>query len=165
MPRAGQLKPEVATQIVDKLIEKERVPIITGVTFSNVMMAVHKNSTEAADSFAAAASLAPTDWQAYRGQAGAELAQGNIEAAISIFRQGIAATRGAAPLVIDLATLLEQQKRPEEAIAEYEAMLAANPTSEIAANNLAMLLVTYRKDDMSLARAEELWPGSRASIG
>src|SRR5438445_2885011 len=38
----SQLKPEVATQIVDKLIEKERVPIITGVTFSNIMMAVHK---------------------------------------------------------------------------------------------------------------------------
>src|SRR4051812_27587504 len=38
----SQLKPEVATQIVDKLIEKDKVPIITGVTFSNVMMAVHK---------------------------------------------------------------------------------------------------------------------------
>ena len=38
----SQLKPEVATQIVDKLIEKDGVPIITGVTFSNVMMAVNK---------------------------------------------------------------------------------------------------------------------------
>ena len=42
----SQLKPEVATQIVDKLIEKEKVPIITGITFSNVMMAVHKKITE-----------------------------------------------------------------------------------------------------------------------
>lgn len=42
----SQLKPEVATQIVQKLIEKERVPIITGITFSNVMMAVHKPITE-----------------------------------------------------------------------------------------------------------------------
>ncbi|MET0919011.1 MAG: ABC transporter substrate-binding protein [Burkholderiales bacterium] len=42
----SQLKPEVATQIVDKLIDKEKVPIITGVTFSNVMMAVHKKITE-----------------------------------------------------------------------------------------------------------------------
>ena len=42
----SQLKPEVAVQIVDKLIEKEKVPIITGVTFSNVMMAVHKKVTE-----------------------------------------------------------------------------------------------------------------------
>ena len=38
----SQLKPEVAVQIVDKLIEKDGVPIITGVTFSNVMMAVNK---------------------------------------------------------------------------------------------------------------------------
>ncbi len=42
----SQLKPEVATQIVDKLIEKEKVPIITGITFSNIMMAVHKKITE-----------------------------------------------------------------------------------------------------------------------
>lgn len=38
----SQLRPEVANQIVDKLIEKERVPIIAGITFSNVMMAVYK---------------------------------------------------------------------------------------------------------------------------
>ncbi len=42
----SQLKPEVATQIVDKLIEKDKVPIITGVTFSNVFMAVHKKVTD-----------------------------------------------------------------------------------------------------------------------
>lgn len=42
----SQLKPEVATQLVDKLIEKDKVPIITGITFSNVMMAVHKKITE-----------------------------------------------------------------------------------------------------------------------
>lgn len=38
----SQLKPEVANQIVDKLIEKDHVPIIAGMTFSNVMMAVYK---------------------------------------------------------------------------------------------------------------------------
>ena len=42
----SQLKPEVAVQIVDKLIERERVPTITGVTFSNVMMAIHKKITD-----------------------------------------------------------------------------------------------------------------------
>ena len=41
----SQLKPDVANQIVDKLIDRERVPIITGVTFSNIMMAVHKKVT------------------------------------------------------------------------------------------------------------------------
>ena len=42
----SQLKPPVAVQIADKLIEKERVPIITGITFSNIMMAVHKKITD-----------------------------------------------------------------------------------------------------------------------
>lgn len=42
----SQLKPDVASQIVDKLIDKEQVPIITGITFSNIMMAVHKKITD-----------------------------------------------------------------------------------------------------------------------
>ena len=42
----SQLKPDVANQLVDKLIEKDRVPIITGITFSNIMMAVHKKITD-----------------------------------------------------------------------------------------------------------------------
>ncbi|MGE0799850.1 MAG: ABC transporter substrate-binding protein [Lautropia sp.] len=43
----SQLKPEVAVQLADKLIEREKVPIITGVTFSNIMMAVAKKITSA----------------------------------------------------------------------------------------------------------------------
>ena len=42
----SQLKPDVANQVVDKLIEKDGVKIITGVTFSNIMMAVHKKVTD-----------------------------------------------------------------------------------------------------------------------
>jgi branched-chain amino acid transport system substrate-binding protein len=42
----SQLKPEVANQIVDKLIEKEKVAIITGVTFSNIMMTIYKKVVE-----------------------------------------------------------------------------------------------------------------------
>ena len=41
-----QFKPEVGTQLVQKLIEKENVPIITGVAGSNVMMAVYRPITE-----------------------------------------------------------------------------------------------------------------------
>ncbi|OVZ57559.1 ABC transporter substrate-binding protein [Pigmentiphaga sp. NML080357] len=38
--RDSQLKPEVATQIADELIEREKVPLVAGLTFSNVAMAV-----------------------------------------------------------------------------------------------------------------------------
>jgi branched-chain amino acid transport system substrate-binding protein len=37
-----QLKPDLGVQAVQKLIEKDKVDIVTGVTFSNVMMAVAK---------------------------------------------------------------------------------------------------------------------------
>jgi branched-chain amino acid transport system substrate-binding protein len=43
----SQLKPELAVQLADKLIEREQVPIITGITFSNIMMAVNKKITGA----------------------------------------------------------------------------------------------------------------------
>ena len=42
----SQLKPDVANQAVRRLVEKENVPIITGVSFSNIMMAVHKYVTD-----------------------------------------------------------------------------------------------------------------------
>ena len=41
-----QLKPEVATQIVQKLIERDNVPIITGITGSQIIMAVAKQITD-----------------------------------------------------------------------------------------------------------------------
>lgn len=42
-----QLKPEVGVQIAQKLIERDKVQIVTGVIFSNVMMAIHKPITDA----------------------------------------------------------------------------------------------------------------------
>lgn len=42
-----QLKPDLGVQLAQKLIEKDKVDLITGITFSNVMMAVHKPITGA----------------------------------------------------------------------------------------------------------------------
>ena len=42
-----QLKPDVGVQAATKLLKSENVDIITGVTFSNVMMAIHKPITDA----------------------------------------------------------------------------------------------------------------------
>ncbi|HCY63628.1 MAG TPA: ABC transporter substrate-binding protein [Oxalobacteraceae bacterium] len=41
----SQLKPDIANQVARRLVEREKVPIITGMSFSNVMMAVHKYIT------------------------------------------------------------------------------------------------------------------------
>lgn len=42
----SQLKPDVAKQAARRLVEREKVSIITGVSFSNVMLAVHKYITD-----------------------------------------------------------------------------------------------------------------------
>lgn len=42
----SKLKPDVGVQAVQKLMERDKVSIITGVTFSNIMMAIHRPVTE-----------------------------------------------------------------------------------------------------------------------
>ncbi len=42
-----QLKPEVGVQVATRMLEKDKVDIITGIVFSNVMMAVTKPITDA----------------------------------------------------------------------------------------------------------------------
>jgi len=41
-----QLKPDVGVQVVRKLIDRDKVDVVAGVVFSNVMMAIHKPLTE-----------------------------------------------------------------------------------------------------------------------
>lgn len=41
-----QLKPDVANQAARRLVEREKVPIVTGISFSNIMLAVHKYLTD-----------------------------------------------------------------------------------------------------------------------
>ena len=75
-----------------------------------------------------------------------------IAAAIDAYRRGFAATRNQ-PLAFSLAGLLRQRGDVEGAIAVYEAVLADDSRSRLAANNLAMLLVDERGDDESIGRA------------
>jgi branched-chain amino acid transport system substrate-binding protein len=42
----SQLKPDVAIQVARQLVERDKVQIITGISFSNIMMAVHKTITD-----------------------------------------------------------------------------------------------------------------------
>ena len=59
-------------------------------------------------------------------------------------------------LVSELALLYENDGRVDDAIALYEASYRLNPHSQVVANNLAMLLVSYRKDRASLDRARDM---------
>jgi tetratricopeptide (TPR) repeat protein len=115
-----------------------------------------KDYVAAQKQFGAASELAPKWWIPYRNLALLQLNLNDVPGAIATFRKGVAATQYQIALVTDLATLLEREGRSEESIKLYESALAANPKQEIAANNLAMLLITYRKEQASLDRARDL---------
>ncbi len=142
----SQLKPEVAVQIVDKLIERERVPIITGVTFSNVMMAIHKKITEkevfligsnAGPSPIAGAQCSPffftTSWQNDQqaevvGKYAADKGYKRIVAMAPNYQAGKDFIAGfkrnyTTPLVTEIYTSLQQQ----DYSAELAQVQAANP--------------------------------------
>jgi len=77
-----------------------------------------------------------------------------------ILRGNMSLAHGDPAAAISLMDELGQQYvrlgRPDDAIALYDGALAKNPKSYFAASNLAMLLVTYRSDSASLARARRL---------
>jgi tetratricopeptide (TPR) repeat protein len=99
---------------------------------------------------------APNWDQAYQGMALAQLGIKRYEDAVGTLLEGIRKTQGSTLLVGDLGRLYERLGRSNDAIALYEGVLTKNPSASFAANNLAMLLVTYRQDPASIARAQEL---------
>jgi Tfp pilus assembly protein PilF len=64
----------------------------------------------------------------------------------------------------ELAALYVRNGNADLAIQVYENALRRNPAADVAANNLAMLLVTYRKDQRSLDRAKDLTARFASSV-
>jgi tetratricopeptide (TPR) repeat protein len=124
-----------------------------------------KSYPEAVTALDAAVRLAPNWWLPYRNLAHAKLASQDQAGALAAYQAGVKATEEPT-LVVELALMYEHQGRIDDAIREYEALQQRNPRLEVAANNLAMLLVTYRKDQASLDRARDLAaPFANSGIG
>ncbi|MCP5144801.1 MAG: tetratricopeptide repeat protein [Gammaproteobacteria bacterium] len=93
----------------------------------------------------------------YRNLAATYLVLGDSAAVSKTLESGIAATKGSALLITTYANQMAEFGQLDKAIEKYSEILAANPDSELATNNLAMLLAEYRYDDPpSMARAKEL---------
>lgn len=119
------------------------------------LLATRGELDAAAVAFNEAIAKAPTWWMPYRGLALSHLAGKRNDQAIKVLEDGLTKT-GAAAIGTDLAALYERLNRPDDAIRVYETLVTREPGSVAATNNLAMLLVSYRSDQNSLNRAEEL---------
>jgi tetratricopeptide (TPR) repeat protein len=93
---------------------------------------------------------------AYSALAVAQVQAKHPDDAISTLQLGIQKAQPTNTLVVELASLYERAGRTDDAIALYQGVLDKTPTAPYALNNLAMLLVTYKTDAASLARAQKL---------
>jgi tetratricopeptide (TPR) repeat protein len=92
----------------------------------------------------------------YRNLAVAEYMSKDANAAVATLQTGIGKVQSPEVLEAELASLYERLAKYDDAIQVYEGALHRDPRSEVSANNLAMLLVTYKKDQASLDRAKAL---------
>lgn len=108
---------------------------------------------EAEDTFRRVMALDPRWAVPHRNLGLSLLARGDPAGAAQAFGEALQRAPGDVGLAFELAGTYERMGRYELAIAQYESLLARQPDLPAAANNLAMLLVTYRDDPQSLASA------------
>jgi tetratricopeptide (TPR) repeat protein len=100
---------------------------------------------------------------AYQSLAGLQMRQGRMEEARSTLEEGLEQNPEQPVLRLMLAGALEQLGETEQAIEVYEALLLSQPDTDVAANNLANLLLDTRDDEASYRRALELASRFRTS--
>ncbi len=111
---------------------------------------------EADAAFKLAIQRSPKWWAPYQGLSITQTIEGSNDAAVATLQGGLAKSQTPGNLETALAALYEHLGKTDDAIEVYEKALRRDPTSDLAANNLAMLLITYRKDLPSLDRAKQL---------
>ncbi|HEY6923346.1 MAG TPA: tetratricopeptide repeat protein, partial [Steroidobacteraceae bacterium] len=110
----------------------------------------------AIESFTHAIESDSNRWQAYRNLGVAKAASGDTAGAVAAYEAGIKIAPGEAGLVVELGSYYEKHGRVDDAITLYNTFYRHDPQSRLAANNLAMLLATYKRDRASLDRARDL---------
>lgn len=150
-----QKQPERALESIDASLAHKPHNVIA-LNLKGEILASQGKFEAAKTTFDEVLAGAPKWWVPYRGLALAQIAQKDTAAAVATLERGLAATDHSAPLATDLSALYERLGKPEEAIRVYEGLVNKDPKLAAAANNLAMLLASYRSDGESLNKADEL---------
>lgn len=123
-----------------------------------------KDLPHATEALTKAGALAPRSWIPYRDLAQVRLAAGDANGAIMQYRKAFELAPDQPRVVVELASLYQKEGHVDSAVACYEALYKGDSSARrIAANNMAMLLVTYKTDRASLDRARTLTAGFDAT--
>ncbi len=115
-----------------------------------------KKYNEAEQSLRKAIEANPKWNMPYKNLGNLYLTKGDVAMASQVYQQGLSAVPEDAELLMYLAGSYERARNYEKAIAVYEQVLGKNSANDVAANNLASLIVEYKQDAQSLKRAKEL---------
>jgi tetratricopeptide (TPR) repeat protein len=124
-----------------------------------------KDVGHASEAFGRASTLDPQAWLPHRNLAVAHSAANDPAQAIAEYEKAVQLAPAEPRPVVELTELYEKQGRIDAAIARYDALYrnSSSGVQQLAANNLAMLLATYRTDKASLDRARDLTSGFATS--
>ena len=138
----------------DLTVQNPSVP--SGPEAKGELLMLQGRSAEAQVAFNESIARSPKWWVPYLGLASAQMAAKNMDAAIDTLSKAQSVVDQPERLQMQLALVLEGNGRSDDAIKEYDAIVAHNPQQDAAINNLAMALATYKKDHASLDRAKQL---------
>ncbi|MFI4890054.1 MAG: tetratricopeptide repeat protein [Steroidobacterales bacterium] len=144
-----------ALKRLDELIAQYPKDALPAKLKGDVLLNIQR-SADAIAAFRTAIDRDPKWWVPYQSLASAQLVVHDTDGAIATLKTGIERASSPESLQSDLAGQFEQLGRVDDAIGVLDSALIGNPQSDLVANNLAMLLVTYKKDQRSLDRAKVL---------
>jgi len=148
-------QPQRAIRQLDKIISRSPQHVAAH-NLKGEVEASEKQYKKAIAEFNRAIKLNPEWWIPYRNLAGTYLLLKQSDKAMDSYLRGIDHAQQNQQLVILLAGLYEREDRVDRAIALYEESLRSHPEALAMANNLALLLAEYGKDQASRQRAQEL---------
>lgn len=151
---AAKRLPEALKRLDDLTAQDPKNAIASNI--KGDVLLTQKNYDGAEEAFKTSIARAPSWWIPYRGLAAAQFASQKPDAALATLRSAESVVSPPDQVEVEIASYYERVGKPEEAMKEYEAIVQRNPQSDLAANNFAMLLVTYEKDAASLDRAKAL---------
>jgi tetratricopeptide (TPR) repeat protein len=126
---------------------------VHALTLKGELLVSERRYSDGESALRSAVERAPGEWPAYRLLAVARVAQKDVPGAVALLGEALGKVKDPVPLRAELATLLEGQGRIDDAIAQYDAIVASQPANQAARNNLAMLLASHRTDPASRQRA------------
>ncbi len=120
------------------------------------ILAETHHAADAKTAFVASIERAPKWQTGYQNLVYLQIEDKDLPGAVATLQRAIQQVEHPDGFRIELASIFERLGRPDDAIQVYDSALQIDPHSDVAANNLAMLLITYKKDSPSLNRAKQL---------